>query len=74
MFEKLCMLVVKEKEVRIPVEELQKRYPSEMNLIIKFAKYFEDVKVTVELKELFDCTPELKPLLLIYNIQLYIQL
>lgn len=45
-----------------------------MNLIIKFAKYFEDVKVTVELKELFDCTPELKPLLLIYNIQLYIQL
>jgi hypothetical protein len=45
-----------------------------MKLIVKFAKFFEEVKVTIELKELFDCTPELKPLLFIYNIQLYIEL
>lgn len=45
-----------------------------MTLIIKFKNFFEEIQVNVGLKDLFDCTPELKPLLFIYNIQLYIQL
>ena len=41
------MLVIKQKEVRVPVEELQKRYSSEMYLIVKFTKFFEEINVNI---------------------------
>jgi hypothetical protein len=72
VFQKLQLMVLNEVNTKIPSHEFQVEYPSEMAIINKVKRYFLPPTTPISLNDLMQSAPEFKPLLFLYNPQVFL--